>query len=317
MRVHPQLQRGCSSRRRVVRGAALVALLVLAAWPQAAAQDAGLEASLRPVSTSLEAGKPYLIGFVVRYPCGPSRTIHLEASGPEWAESAVTPNFRTRSERCLEGFRGEFTESILVDVYQDAVEGTAGNLTLTALDGDTTVVASVALKVRQVTPRAEVRPLDAPLTLDAGDTITFDLTTVYTSWKPGRIRWIAQGPPDWGLSVPAARATENGEGITIVAPFAATAPPTANGTVLLDVHAVLLNRTGARVAESPVTSIPVVVSILPVEGDDGPLDPAGEEVPEVPKTVPPRPSMWLLGSIVLVAMVGIYALESREERRKP
>lgn len=299
-----------------MHGAAVLAVLVLAAWPQAAAQDAaGLEVGLRPVSTSLEAGKAYLIGFTVRYPCGPSRTIFLEAAGPEWAESAVPPNFPTRSDKCLEGFHGEYSESVLVDVHQDAVEGTPGDLTLRATDGDTTATQTVSLKVRQTTPRTDVAPLAMPLVVGAGETVNFNLTTTYTMWKQGRIRWIVDAPAGWRVAVPPTRATEAGEDRAVASTFAATAPLDANGTVLLSVHSVLANQTGARVAESAVTSVLVHATPLPAP-DEEPVAGAGDVASETPRTVPPRPPVWIVGSVILVAMVGIYALESREERRK-
>lgn len=316
VRVHPQDERGCRrGRRRVGHGAAVLVLVVLASWPSAAAAEGDLEAVLKPVSTSLEAGKAYLVGFTVRYPCGPSRTIQLEASGPEWAESAVTPNFRTRSERCMEGFRGEYSESILVDVYQDAVEGTAGNLSFTATDGNASVTTTVLLKVRQVTPRADVRSPDAPFVVVAGDPLTFNLTTTYTTWKPGRIRWVAEGPEGWQIAVPPARATDQGEDLQVVGSFAITSPETANGTAAFEIHAVLVNRTGARIVESTVTH--VLVDAIPLVPEDEPVDGAGEPAADEPKTVPPRAPLWVVGGVVLIAMVGIYALESREERRKP
>lgn len=280
------------------------------------AQDSGVEVVLKPVSTSFEAGKAYLIGFTVRYPCGPSRTIHLEVTAPEWTEAAVDPVFTTRSDRCLEGFSGEFSENILVDVFQDAVEGTLGNISLTARDAVATATAVVEVHVRQVTPRAEIAGLGTVPDVDAESTVTFNLTTTYTLWKPGRIRWIAEAPDGWRVAVPSARATEAGEDNVIVASFAATAPSDANGTARLGIHAVLVNRTGVRIAESAVRE--VLVNAVPLPDEPEPIDGAGDDSPsEEPRRVPPRAPIWVVGVVLVAAVVGVYALESREERRKP
>lgn len=294
------------------RAAAALAALLLAPLAATAEEDA-LAIEWTPRTTSLEAGKSYLVFFSVKYACGASRTIFLDVESPDWTESAVE-DFRTSAERCQAPYRGEYREAVVLNVYPQAVEGTPGDLTLTAVDGGSNLSATLHVSVRKTTPQVDVRAPEAPLAVNATGSVVFSLDAVYTLRNAAQLRWIADAPPGWRVAVPAARVVDPGEDVTLAAPFSVGAPAEAAGAANVTLRAVLVE-DGVRLAESAPTTVAFAATPLPPPPEED-IEPDAAEAPAEAPRQAPRAPIWIVGLVMAVAVAGVYALERREAGRE-